>query len=72
MTENTTFNGDDLRRDDLKFQPPRYQQHLRAAKSLDDLARERFGKRIITSRFAGCSTSPAWAPRCGARGGRST
>jgi aryl-alcohol dehydrogenase-like predicted oxidoreductase len=47
MTENTTFKGDDLRREDPKFQPPRYQQYLRAAKNLDDLARERFGKRII-------------------------
>ncbi len=47
MTEATTFEGDDLRRYDPKFRPPRYAQYLRAVKRLDDLARERFGKRVL-------------------------
>lgn len=47
MTENSKFEGDDLRRVDPKFQPPRFAQYLRAVKRLDELAQERFGKRVI-------------------------
>ncbi len=47
MREDTEFKGDDLRRTDPKFQPPRFAQYLRAVQRLDDLARERFGKRVI-------------------------
>jgi aryl-alcohol dehydrogenase-like predicted oxidoreductase len=47
MRESTQFAGDDLRREDPKFQQPRYSQYLRAVKRLDDLAQERFGKRVI-------------------------
>jgi aryl-alcohol dehydrogenase-like predicted oxidoreductase len=47
ITEATKFGGDDLRQTDPKFQPPRFAQYLRAVKRLDDLARERFGKRVI-------------------------
>lgn len=47
MSEATTFGGDDLRRTDPKFQPPRFAQYLRAVARLDDLARERFGRRVI-------------------------
>src|SRR6266403_1400116 len=35
------FAGDDLRRHDPKFQPPRFEQYLRAVRGLDDFARER-------------------------------
>jgi hypothetical protein len=41
------FEGDDLRRVDPKFQPPRFGQYLAAAARLDELAQRRFGKRVI-------------------------
>jgi aryl-alcohol dehydrogenase-like predicted oxidoreductase len=47
MREDTTFTGDDLRRTDPKFQPPRFAQYVRAVERLDELARTRFGKRVI-------------------------
>lgn len=47
MRENTHFEGDDLRNNDPKFQPPRYQQYLTAVEKLDELARERHGKRVL-------------------------
>ena len=47
MQMDTVFEGDDLRRSDPKFQPPRFAQYLSAVQRLDQLARERFGKRVI-------------------------
>jgi aryl-alcohol dehydrogenase-like predicted oxidoreductase len=47
IREDTAFTGDDIRRTDPKFQPPRFAQYLRAVNRLDDFARERFGKRVI-------------------------
>ncbi|HTU69821.1 MAG TPA: aldo/keto reductase [Candidatus Baltobacteraceae bacterium] len=47
MRTGTAFSGDDLRRTDPKFQPPRYEQYLRAVARLDELAQARFGKRVI-------------------------
>lgn len=47
IDERTSFSGDDLRGSDPKFQPPRLTQYLRAVERLDELARERFGKRVI-------------------------
>jgi aryl-alcohol dehydrogenase-like predicted oxidoreductase len=47
MRPDTVFNGDDLRRNDPKFQKPRFLQHLAAVQKLDRLAQERFGKRVI-------------------------
>lgn len=47
MKGDTQFTGDDLRKIDPKFQPTRYAQYLRAVERLDQLARERYGKRII-------------------------
>lgn len=48
MTEGTVFHSNDMRAgEDPKFQPPRFRQYLRAVESLDTLARERFGKRVI-------------------------
>jgi aryl-alcohol dehydrogenase-like predicted oxidoreductase len=47
LRDGTSFTGDDLRRADPKFQPPRLEQYLRAVADLDDLARTRFGKRVI-------------------------
>ena len=46
MTAKTGFVGDDLRRRDPKFQNGRFQQYLAAAKAMETLARERFGKSL--------------------------
>jgi aryl-alcohol dehydrogenase-like predicted oxidoreductase len=47
MRANSQFQGDDLRRTDPKFQQPRLAQYLAAVERLDQLAQERFGKRVI-------------------------
>jgi aryl-alcohol dehydrogenase-like predicted oxidoreductase len=47
MRPDTTFGGDDLRRVDPKFQPPRFAQYLDAVKQLDELAQRRFHRRVI-------------------------
>jgi aryl-alcohol dehydrogenase-like predicted oxidoreductase len=44
---DTTFDGDDLRRVDPKFQPPRLAQYLEAVRQLDELAQRRFQRRVI-------------------------
>ncbi|HEV7447574.1 MAG TPA: aldo/keto reductase [Steroidobacteraceae bacterium] len=47
MQADTSFAGDDLRRVDPKFQPPRFAQYLAAVRQLDRLARDRFQRRVI-------------------------
>jgi aryl-alcohol dehydrogenase-like predicted oxidoreductase len=47
MHPDTTFEGDDLRRIDPKFQPPRFAQYLDAVQQLDELAQNRFHRRVI-------------------------
>jgi aryl-alcohol dehydrogenase-like predicted oxidoreductase len=47
MRADTTFEGDDLRRTDPKFQQPRFAQYLAAVERLEQFARLRFGKRVI-------------------------
>jgi aryl-alcohol dehydrogenase-like predicted oxidoreductase len=47
MRADTTFDGDDLRRNDPKFQSPRFAQYLDAVEQLDRLAAHRYGKRVI-------------------------
>jgi aryl-alcohol dehydrogenase-like predicted oxidoreductase len=47
MRPTTMFSGDDLRRNDPKFQQPRFAQYLSAVQRLDQLAQQRFGKRVI-------------------------
>jgi len=47
MTAGTTFDGDDLRRYDPKFQQPRYAQYLAAVDALAELARERFDTTVL-------------------------
>jgi aryl-alcohol dehydrogenase-like predicted oxidoreductase len=44
---DTSFDGDDLRRIDPKFQPPRLAQYLEAVRQLDELAQRRFNRRVI-------------------------
>jgi aryl-alcohol dehydrogenase-like predicted oxidoreductase len=47
MTADTSFEGDDLRRADPKFQPPRFAQYLGAVRRLDQLARHHYHRRVI-------------------------
>jgi aryl-alcohol dehydrogenase-like predicted oxidoreductase len=47
MRLDSTFDGDDLRRVDPKFQPPRFAQYLDAVRQLDEFAQRRFGRRVI-------------------------
>jgi aryl-alcohol dehydrogenase-like predicted oxidoreductase len=47
MRSDTAFGGDDLRRSDPKFVAPRFAQYLAAVQNLDQLAQQRFGKRVI-------------------------
>jgi aryl-alcohol dehydrogenase-like predicted oxidoreductase len=47
MRPDTTFQGDDLRRIDPKFQPPRFAAYLEAVRHLDELAQRRFHRHVI-------------------------
>jgi aryl-alcohol dehydrogenase-like predicted oxidoreductase len=47
MRRDTSFSGDDLRRNDPKFQPPRFEQYLGAVDRLDLLAQYRYAKHVI-------------------------
>jgi aryl-alcohol dehydrogenase-like predicted oxidoreductase len=47
ITRDTTFTGDDLRRQDPKFRAPRLNQYIAAVEQLDRFACENFGKRVI-------------------------
>jgi aryl-alcohol dehydrogenase-like predicted oxidoreductase len=47
MTGQTQFTGDDLRKNDPKFQAPRFAQYLRAVERLDQFAQANYGKRVI-------------------------
>ncbi len=47
IRSDTAFEGDDLRRIDPKFQPPRIAQYLDAVRQLDELAQRRFHRRVI-------------------------
>jgi aryl-alcohol dehydrogenase-like predicted oxidoreductase len=47
ITHATKFTGDDLRRNDPKFQEPRFSQYLAAVASLADYARERYRKPVM-------------------------
>jgi aryl-alcohol dehydrogenase-like predicted oxidoreductase len=47
MRADTVFEGDDLRRLDPKFQPPRFAQYLEAVRQLDQFAQDRFRRRVI-------------------------
>ena len=48
MTEKTTFEKEALRGSfDPKFKQPRFGEYLRATRRLDELAKKRYGKRVI-------------------------
>ena len=47
IDETTEFRGDDLRKEDPKFQRPRLAQYIRAVRLLDRFAREHFDKGVL-------------------------
>jgi aryl-alcohol dehydrogenase-like predicted oxidoreductase len=47
MQADAKFHGDDVRKMDPKFQPPRYAQYLKAVERLDRFAQENYGKRVL-------------------------
>jgi aryl-alcohol dehydrogenase-like predicted oxidoreductase len=47
MRADTIFQGDDLRRIDPKFKPPRFAHYLEAVRRLDELAQRGFHRRVI-------------------------
>ncbi|RKR07602.1 aryl-alcohol dehydrogenase-like predicted oxidoreductase [Kushneria sinocarnis] len=47
MKRDTTFEGDDLRNNDPKFQQPRFEQYISAVEKLDAYAQEHYGKRVL-------------------------
>ena len=47
MKPGTKFQGDDVRKIDPKFWPPRYGQYLKAVERLDRFARENYGNRVL-------------------------
>jgi len=49
MTADREFSGDDLRKQDPKFQPPRFEHYLTAADRIEQLARERYQKTLLAA-----------------------
>jgi len=47
MRPDTSFDGDDLRGIDPKFQPPRFAQYLEAVGQLDEFVQRRFQRHVI-------------------------
>ena len=47
MSTDRTFEGDDLRNGDPKFQAPRFEQYLTAVDRLDQFARDNYNRRVI-------------------------
>jgi aryl-alcohol dehydrogenase-like predicted oxidoreductase len=47
VTAGRAFSGDDLRKIDPKFKEPRLGQYLAATDRLDELARDRFNRRVL-------------------------
>jgi aryl-alcohol dehydrogenase-like predicted oxidoreductase len=47
IAADTVFEGDDLRKQDPKFQAPRLEQYLDAVRLLDRYARERYQKDVL-------------------------
>lgn len=47
MSENTTFEGDDLRNGDPKFQADRFPQYIAAVNELDQYVQNKYDKRVI-------------------------
>jgi aryl-alcohol dehydrogenase-like predicted oxidoreductase len=58
MKPATEFRGDDMRKTDPKFQPPRYAQYLEAVERLDRFAQKNYGKRVLELAVRWCLEQP--------------
>jgi aryl-alcohol dehydrogenase-like predicted oxidoreductase len=68
MRADSEFRGDDLRRTDPKFRPPRYARYVTAVAALDRLARERYGKSVLALALRWVLDGPGvWSALWGAR-----
>ena len=47
INASSTFTGDDLRRNDPKFKPPRFAQYLSAVAALEAFAKKNYGKSVL-------------------------
>lgn len=47
ISASTEFKGDDLRKSDPKFQPPRLSEYLAAVRQLDAVAHAQYGKSVL-------------------------
>lgn len=47
MTLDTQFTGDDLRKNDPKFQTPKFERYLKAVAALDNFARANYHKKVL-------------------------
>jgi aryl-alcohol dehydrogenase-like predicted oxidoreductase len=47
ITSDTSFTGDDIRKQDPKFQQPRLSQYVAAVQQLDRFAQQNYGKHVI-------------------------
>jgi aryl-alcohol dehydrogenase-like predicted oxidoreductase len=68
MKSDTEFAGDDIRKVDPKFQPPRYAQYLKAVEMLDHFARENYGRSVLELALRWtldqpCVTAALWGAR---------
>jgi aryl-alcohol dehydrogenase-like predicted oxidoreductase len=68
IDEATRFAGDDLRNADPKFQAPRFAQYLKAVRSLERYAHERYGKTVLALSARWVLDQPGvavalWGPR---------
>lgn len=45
---DTAFKGDDLRKIDPKFRPPRYEEYLKCVSLLDDWAKQKYQKSVMS------------------------
>jgi aryl-alcohol dehydrogenase-like predicted oxidoreductase len=68
IDESTEFRGDDLRKEDPKFQQPRLNQYIRAVRLLGRFVRERYGKGVLPLAVRWVLEQPGvtvalWGPR---------
>ncbi len=48
INESAEFEGDDVRKNDPKFEPPRFRQYLDAVRDLDQFALNNYGKNVMS------------------------
>ena len=64
---DTEFKGDDLRKIDPKFKPPRYEQYLKCVELLDEWVKQKYQKPIISLAVRWVLDKGISVALCGAR-----